>query len=87
MQSNWIPADTQPVESGRYICTVRRDVDPDTDMFGESGSDIKILRFVNGAWRMPRHIPEWINDHVTETVVAWMPMPEVYKCGHTSAPL
>ena len=35
--------------------------------------------FVDDGFRMPTHIPDWINEEINEEVTHWMPLPEPPK--------
>ena len=62
-----------PDETGRYL-TVKKRIAPDE--FGGNRTDIVILRFfVDDGFRMPVHIPDWINEQINEEVTHWMPIP------------
>lgn len=42
--------------------------------------DIVILRFfVDEGFRIPTHIPDWINEEINDEVTHWMPMPNPPK--------
>ena len=70
----WISVDDRlPDETGRYLAVKKR-IAPDE--FGGSRTDIVILRFfVDDGFRMPTHIPDWINEEINEEVTHWMPLP------------
>ena len=74
----WISVkDRLPDETGRYLAAKKR-IAP--DKLGGNRTDIVILRFfVDKGFRMPTHIPEWINKEINEEVTHWMPMPELPK--------
>ena len=62
-----------PEETGRYL-TVKKRIAPDD--FGGNRTDIVIIRFfVDDGFRMPIHIPDWINEEINEEVTHWMPLP------------
>ena len=62
-----------PDETGRYLAVKKR-IAPDE--FGGNRTDIVILRFLVGdGFRMPTHIPDWINEEINEEVTHWMPLP------------
>ena len=71
----WISVnDRLPDETGRYLAVKKR-IAPDE--LGGSRTDIVILRFfVDDGFRMPTHIPDWINEEINEEVTHWMPLPE-----------
>ncbi len=70
----WISVDDRlPEETGRYL-TVKKRIAPDD--FGGNRTDIVIIRFfVDDGFRMPIHIPDWINKKINEEVTHWMPIP------------
>lgn len=72
--SEWISTTERlPDETGRYL-VVKKRVAPDE--LGGNRTDIVILRFfVDDGFRMPTHIPDWINEEINEEVTHWMPMP------------
>ena len=74
----WISVDDRlPDETGRYL-VVKKRIAPDE--FGGNRTDIVILRFfVGDGFRMPKHIPDWINGEINEEVTHWMPLPELPK--------
>ena len=74
----WILVDNRlPEETGRYL-TIKKRIAPDD--FGGNRTDIVILRFfVDDGFRMPTHIPDWINKKINEEVTHWMPLPEPPK--------
>ena len=74
----WISVDDRlPDETGRYL-TVKKRIAPDE--FGGNRTDIVILRFfVDDGFRMPTHIPDWINEEINEEVTHWMPLPQTPK--------
>ena len=70
----WISVkDRLPDKTGRYLVLKNR-IAP--DCLGGNRTDIVILRFfVDKGFRMPTHIPDWINEEINEEVTHWMPMP------------
>ena len=70
----WISVeDRLPDETGRYL-VVKKRIAPDE--LGGNRTDIVILRFfVGDGFRMPTHIPDWINEEINEEVTHWMPLP------------
>ena len=74
----WIPCSERlPEETGKYLVTQKEDGDVG---FEVHETMLRIMRYdnVNG-WCIPRHIPEWINEKLTDVVTAWRPLPEPYK--------
>ena len=74
----WISVeDRLPDETGQYLAVKKR-IAPDD--FGGDRTDIVIIRFfVDDGFRMPVHIPDWINKKINEEVTHWMPLPEQPK--------
>lgn len=72
---HWIPVSERlPEELGHYLAVVKR-IAPDE--FGGSGTRIRIMRWLGDDWRYAHHIPEWINQKITETVTHWMYLPKL----------
>lgn len=74
----WISVkDRLPDKTGRYL-SVKKRIAPDE--LGGNRTDIVILRFfVADGFRMPTHIPDWINEEINEEVTHWMPLPDAPK--------
>ena len=74
----WISVDDRlPDETGRYLAVKKR-IAPDD--FGGDRTDIVIIRFfADDGFRMPVHIPDWINKKINEEITHWMPLPEMPK--------
>ena len=74
----WISVkDRLPDKTGRYLVLKNR-IAP--DCLGGNRTDIVILRFfVDKGFRMPTHIPDWINEEINEEVTHWMPLPDTPK--------
>ena len=74
----WISVDDRlPDETGRYLAVKKR-IAPDE--LGGNRTDIVILRFfVDDGFRMPTHIPDWINEEINEEVTHWLPLPKLPK--------
>ena len=77
----WISVkDRLPDETGRYLAVKKR-IAPDE--FGGNRTDIVILRFfVDKGFRMPTHIPDWINEEINDEVTHWMTLPDKPKGGN-----
>lgn len=71
----WIPSITLPEKNGHYLVVLKRD--GDVDGMEIHDRNVKILRFHDGWWRLPVHIPEWINETLTQEVTHWMELPEL----------
>ena len=74
----WISVkDRLPDKTGRYLVLKNR-IAP--DCLGGNRTDIVILRFfVDKGFRMPTHIPDWINEEINDEVTHWMPLPKPPK--------
>ena len=74
----WVSVkDRLPDETGRYLAVKKR-IAP--DKLGGNRTDIVILRFfVDNGFKMPTHIPDWINKEINEEVTHWMPLPNPPK--------
>ena len=79
--SEWISVkDRLPDKTGRYLAVKKR-IAP--DYLGGNRTDIVILRFfVDKGFRMPKHIPDWINEEINEEVTHWMTLPDKPKGGN-----
>lgn len=76
----WIPCSERlPSEKGMYLVTSREKATAEEFGFDLDDVEVKKMRFDEDGWRIPKHIPEWINGVVHTTVLAWMPLPEPYK--------
>ena len=74
----WISVkDRLPDATGRYLAVKKR-IAPDA--LGGNRTDIVILRFFeDSGFKMPIHIPNWINEEINEEITYWMPLPEPPK--------
>lgn len=74
----WISVDDRlPDKNGRYL-VVKKRIAPDE--LGGNRTDIVIIRFfVDDGFRMPTHIPDWINEEINEEVTHWMTLPHPPK--------
>lgn len=73
----WIDAGEKlPTEKGQYLVCLERLAPED---LGGSSRRIRILRWTDEGWRLPRHFPEWINEALTERVTHWQALPEMPK--------
>lgn len=72
----WVSVDDRlPDKTGRYLVLKNR-IAP--DCLGGNRTDIVILRFfVDEGFRIPTHIPDWINEEINEEVTHWMPLPQL----------
>lgn len=76
----WIPCSERvPEEDGLYLVTSREKATAEEFGFDLDDVEVRKMRFNEDGWRIPKHIPEWINGVVHTTVIAWMPLPEPYE--------
>ena len=76
----WIPCSERlPSEKGMYLVTSREKATAEEFGFDLDDVEVKKMRFDEDGWRIPKHIPEWINGVVHTTVLAWMPLPEPWR--------
>lgn len=81
-EPRWIPCSERlPEEDGLYLVTSREKATAEEFGFDLDDVEVRKMRFNEDGWRIPKHIPEWINGVVHTTVLAWMPLPEPYKEG------
>ena len=75
---DWVSVkDRLPDATGRYLAVKKR-IAPDA--LGGNRTDIVILRFFeDSGFKMPIHIPNWINEEINEEITYWMPLPEPPK--------
>ena len=75
----WIPVSEQlPSEYGVYLVTMTEKAKAEELGFDVDEIDVRKMRYNSNGWQLPRHIPSWINEVVTDEVIAWMPLPEPY---------
>ena len=79
--SEWISSkDRLPDKTGRYLAVKKR-IAP--DYLGGNRTDTVILRFfVDKGFRMPTHIPDWINKEINDEVIYWAQLPQPPKGGY-----
>lgn len=72
----WIKCtDRLPDEPGRYLVLLDRKA---PDNLGGDERYVTILRFLDeGKFRLPVHMPKWINDAIHEEVTHWMALPKL----------
>lgn len=76
LAQSWTPCkEGLPKTNGRYFVTLHIYGQLD---FKVDETVVKIIPFFD-KWRVPTHIPEWINEALTQEVLAWMPLPKEYK--------
>lgn len=75
-EQRWITSG-KPMNSGMYLVTLRQKFE------GEEAYGVRIMRFINGNWMLPKHFPEWINEEIEQEVLAWRELPEPWKEGET----
>ena len=73
-EQRWITSG-KPMNSGMYLVTLRQKFE------GEEAYGVRIMRFINGNWMLPKHFPEWINEEIEQEVLAWCELPEPWKEG------
>lgn len=79
-EPRWIPCSERlPEEDGLYLVTSREKATAEEFGFDLDDVEVRKMRFNEDGWRIPKHIPEWINGVVHTTVLAWMPLPEPAK--------
>lgn len=75
----WIPVtERQPEKNGWYLVTKHT--------YGNIGFEmdeiqIGLMRYLDGRWVLPVHIPSWINNELTTDILAWRELPEPYRKG------
>ena len=79
-EQRWIPClERLPSENGMYLVTSREKATAEEFGFDLDDVEVKKMRFNEDGWRIPRHLPEWINGVVHTTILAWMPLPKPWK--------
>jgi len=63
----------KPKHIGRYIVTYW------SRLHDDEQCRVQIMRFQNGHWVYPIHIPEWINGEIEEEVLAWCELPKPWE--------
>lgn len=72
----WIPCTEQlPTEFGRYLVAMHTYGDIG---FNVDDTELKNMYYGANGWQKPIHSPDWINQKLTQDVLAWMPLPEPY---------
>lgn len=71
-EQRWITSG-KPMNSGMYLVTLWQKFE------GEEAYGVRIMRFINGNWMLPKHFPEWINEEIEQEVLAWRELPEPYR--------
>lgn len=78
-ENRWIPiGERMPTERAYYLAVVER-LAPEE--LGGNETRIRIMRWMGEDWRYAYHIPEWINEAITETVTHWKPLPSAPEKG------
>lgn len=73
----WIPVEERlPEEDGRYLVSLGTAA---PEELGGNSTLVKIIRFFDGEWKYPVHLPTWINEEITQEVTHWRPLPEAPK--------
>ena len=80
-QSEWIPCSERlPDANGMYLVTMMEKAKAEDLGFDLDEIEVRKMRYsCNVGWQIPRHIPKWINDVITDEVIAWMPLPKPFK--------
>jgi hypothetical protein len=68
-----------PEEYGEFLVTMTEKAKAKDLGFDIDETYIRKMRYNSNGWRLPRHIPSWINEAVKDEVLAWMPLPELYQ--------
>lgn len=82
-EQQWIPcSERMPDANGMYLVTMMEKAKAEDLGFDLDEIEVRKMRYsCNVGWQMPRHIPKWIDDVITDEVIAWMPLPEPYGEG------
>lgn len=77
--SNWTPVSIGwPDKPGRYLTTYREW--SNGNYFPEyEETDVRILRYQDGVFILPRCIKPEAEDDMNRQVIAWMHLPKIYK--------
>ncbi len=76
----WIPtSERRPSEKGMYLVTMTEQATAEDLGFDLDNVEVRKMWFGKEGWRLPHHIPEWINDVICNDVIAWMPLPDPYR--------
>lgn len=81
MAQRWIPcSERPPEENGKYLVTFHQIATYDDLGFDMDDTDVRKMYYsTESGWLIPKRFPSWINDAITSTVVAWMPLPEPWR--------
>lgn len=75
----WISVkDRLPDTNGRYLVSLGT-VAPES--LGGNSTRIRIIRYIDGEWKCPVHLPTWINEEITQEVTHWQPLPQPPQKG------
>ena len=75
--NEWISVKERlPSKKGQYLVLLKRTTSKE---FGGNTKTIRITRWLGNEWRMPFHIPEWINEQIKDEITHWQPLPEPPK--------
>ena len=82
-EPQWIPcSERMPDANGMYLVTMMEKAKAEDLGFDLDEIEVRKMRYsCNAGWQIPRHIPKWINDVITDEVIAWMPLTEPYQGG------
>ncbi len=79
-KAGWISVKERlPKKTGRYLVTMKEKANTkDLDFLNYIKVKIMIVMY-NEGWKYPTHIPEWVNEVITDEVIAWQPLPKPYS--------
>ena len=73
----WTPcSQKQPDDNGYYLVTAKRTAPED---LGGNSVRVKTMRFLNGEWKVPVILDDYVASVVKEEVLAWQELPEPYQ--------
>ena len=80
VKPQWIPCSERlPDKYGMYLVTMTEKAKAEDFGFDVDEIEVNKMRYNSNGWNLPRHIPAWINNVITDEVLAWMPLPEPYR--------
>lgn len=70
----WIPVKGRPPDrNGRYLVSLGVKA---PEELGGNQTLVRIIRYFEGEWKYPVHLPTWINKEITQEITYWRPLPE-----------
>ena len=79
-KQRWIPCSERlPDKYGMYLVTMTEKAKAEDFGFDVDEIEVNKMRYNSNGWNLPRHVPAWINNVITDEVLAWMPLPEPYR--------